>query len=222
VTLRATAAPPESERSVVVEVTRHGRLSELEAATEPSTVLDLAAVQTVRENGGVLPADRPVHGFGAQLRDAIERRIPLLEERGLLHGVEEERGNERVRRLAIAVDAEERIERAMKERDRGLTPLSEVERTYGKSVVRARLEPGLTYEGRVVAIASDADGSTYAVLKTDPTLTAVPATPQELRVGQEIRAVAVAHEVAGEQRWVLAWRLDDLEREQKHDRGRER
>jgi len=89
-------------------------------------------------------------------------------------------------------------------------------------VVHARLEPGLTYEGRVVAMASGADGSTYAVLKTDPTLTAVPATPQELRVGQEIRAVAVAHEVAGERRWVLAWRLDDLEREQKHDRGRER
>src|SRR5208337_5167130 len=124
-------------------------------SSEPSTVLDLVAVQTVREHGGALLPDGPVHGFGARLHEAIARRLPLLEERGLLQVAEEERGGERVRRMVVALDAEERIERAMKERDRGLTPLSEVERTHGKPVGHAKLEPGRAYQGRVVAMASD-------------------------------------------------------------------
>jgi hypothetical protein len=60
------------------------------------------------------------------------------------------------------------------------------------------------------------------VLNTDPTLTAVPATEQKLRVGQEIYARAVTQEVAGERRWILAWQLNELEQERTRDRGRER
>jgi len=134
----------------------------------------------------------------------------------------EERDGERIRRLGVALDAEERIERAMKERDRGLTPLSEVERTQGKPVLHAKLEPGRAYQGRVVAMASDADGRAYVVLNTNPTLTAVPAPEQRLQVGQEIYARAVTQEVAGERRWILAWQLNDLEQERKRDLGRER
>ena len=51
----------------------------------------------------------------------------------------------------------------MKERDRGLTPLLEVERSHGKPVLHAKLEPGRAYQGRVVAMASDADGRAYVV-----------------------------------------------------------
>jgi len=222
ITLRATHAPPGSERAVLVEVTQHGRLPELEATSEPSTVLDLVAVQTLRDNGGALPADGAVHGFGLRLREAMAKRLPLLEERGLVQVAEGERGDERGHRMVVALDAEERIERAMKERDRGLTPLSEVERTQGKPVLHAKLEPGRAYQGRVVAMASDADGRAYVVLNTDPTLTAVPVAEQKLRVGQEIYARAVTQEVAGERRWILAWQLDDLEQERTHDRGRER
>jgi len=222
ITLRATHAPPGNERAVLVEVNQHGRLRELEATSEPSTVLDLVAVQNLRDNGGALPADGPVHGFGARLREAIAERLPLLEERGLLQVAEEDRGSERVRRLAVALDAEERIERAMKERDRGLTPLLEVERAQGKPVLHAKLEPGRAYQGRVVAMASDADGRAYVVLNTDPTLTAVPAAERRLQVGQEVYARAATQEVAGERRWILAWQLDDLEQERKRDLGRER
>jgi hypothetical protein len=222
ITLRATHAPPGSERAVLVDVTQHGRLPELEAASEPSTVLDLVAVQTLRDNGGALPPDRPVHGFGPRLREAMAKRLPLLEERGLVQVAEEQRGGEGVSRMVVASDAEERIERAMKERDRGLTPLLEVERTHGKPVVHAKLEPGRAYQGRVVAMASDADGRAYVVLNADPTLTAVPVAEQKLRVGQEIYARAVTHEVAGERRWTLAWRLDNLEQERRRDLGRER
>jgi hypothetical protein len=71
-------------------------------------------------------------------------------------------------------------------------------------------------------MASDANGKAYVVLNTDPTLTAVPAAEQKLRVGQEIYARAVTQEVAGERRWILAWQIDDLEQERKRDRGRER
>jgi hypothetical protein len=222
VTFRATHAPSESERAVLVEVTHHGRLPELEMVSEPSTLLDLVAVHTVREHGGELPGDGSLTGFGAELREAIEGRLPLLEERRLLQVQEEERGSERVRRLAVALDAEERIERAMKERDRGLTPMAEVERVQGKPVAHAKLEPGRAYQGRVVAMASDAEGRAYVVLDTDPTLTAVPAAERTLGIGQEIYARAVTQEVAGKRRWVLAWQINDLEQERKRDRDRER
>jgi hypothetical protein len=122
-----------------------------------------------------------------------------------------------------ALDAEERIERAMKDRDRALTPLSEVERIHGKPVGHGKLEPGRAYQGRVVAMVSDAEGRAYVVLDTDPTLTAIPALNRRPEVGQEIYARAVTQEVvAGERRWTLAWQIDDLEQERKRDRGRER
>jgi hypothetical protein len=222
VTFRATHALPESEQALLVEVIHHGRLPELEAVLEPSTLLDLVAVQTVREHGGELPLDGPLTGFGAELREALEGRLPLLEERGLLEVQEEERGGERFRRLVVALDAEERIDRAMKERSRGLTPLAEVERVHGKPVAHAKLEPGRAYQGRVVAMASDAEGTAYVVLDTDPTLTAIPALNRRPEVGQEIYARAVTQEVAGERRWTLAWQIDDLEQERARDRGRER
>ncbi|HME72645.1 MAG TPA: hypothetical protein VKM54_22680 [Myxococcota bacterium] len=83
ITLRATHAPLGSERRVLVEVTQHGRLPELEATSEPSTVLDLVAVQTVRDNGGALPADGPVHGFGPRLREAMAGGFPSWKSVGL-------------------------------------------------------------------------------------------------------------------------------------------
>lgn len=221
ITLRAAHAPPGDERGVLVEVSRHGRLPELEAVSEPWTLLDLVAVQTVGEHDGALAMDAPSSGFGAQLREAIAGRLPLLEEHGLLQTRMEEHGSERIRRISVALDAEERIERAMKERDRGLTPLSEVERIQGKPVLHAKLEPGRSYQGKVVAMASDAEGRTYVVLQTDPTLTAIPVAGRTLPVGEEIRAHAITQEVAGERRWTLAWQVDDLEQEQKRDRSRE-
>jgi hypothetical protein len=219
ITFRASHAPSESERAALVEVIQHGRLTELEAISDPSTLLDLVAVQTVRQHGGDLPVDSPLIGFGAELREAIEGRLLRLQERGLLRVEEEERG---VRRLAVAFDAEERIERAMKDRDRGLTSLSEVERIHGKPVGHGKLEPGRAYPGRVVAMASDAEGRAYVVLDTDPTFTAIPAANRRSEVGQEIYARVVTQEVAGEGRWTLAWQIDDLEQERKRDRGRER
>jgi len=222
VTFRATEAPPGGPRAVAVEITRHGRLSELEAAAEPSTLLDLTALQMVQEDGREIPSDASLRGFAGHFREASARRLPLLEKRGLVAGVEEERGGERVRRLAVMPGAEETIERAMKERDRGLTPLIEVERSQGKPVTEAKLEPGRAYRGRVVAMASDAEGRTVVVLQSERTLTALPAPDQKFQVGQEIRARAVAQEVPNEHRRVLAWQLDELDREQKRDRGRER
>ncbi|HME69051.1 MAG TPA: DUF3363 domain-containing protein [Myxococcota bacterium] len=74
VTLRAVHAPPGNERTVLVEVTRHGRLPELEAVPEPSTLIDLVALQTVRERGGALPTDGPL--FGLRRRAAGGHRRP--------------------------------------------------------------------------------------------------------------------------------------------------
>jgi hypothetical protein len=221
VTLRAIPAPPGRDRRVRVEVTRHGRLSELEAALEPSTFLDLEAVRAVREHDGAPPIDGYPRSFRRELREAIARRVPFLEQQGLLKVLVVEPG-ERVPRLAVARDAEGRIERAMRERDRGLTPLSEVERIHEKPVVHAKLEPGRVYQGRAVAMASDSEGKAHIILHTDSTLTAVPAVIGTLQVGREIRARAVAREVSGEQRWALSWQFDDLERERVLHLSRER
>jgi hypothetical protein len=73
-----------------------------------------------------------------------------------------------------------------------------------------------------VAMASDAEGRAVVVLQSERTLTALPAPDRKFQLGQEIRARAVAQEVPNERRRVLAWQLDELDREQKRDRGRER
>jgi hypothetical protein len=165
--------------------------------------------------------DGPSSGFAAQLRAALAGRVPLLREHGLLDA-EEEAQDGKSPRFSAAPDAEEQIERAMKERERGLTPLMEVERVQGSQVAHAKLEPGRIYQGRVVAMVSDPEGTEYVVLDTGPTLAAVPAAQQRFHVDQEIRARAMAREVASEGRWTLVWQFDDLEQAQKHDRDRGR
>jgi hypothetical protein len=184
-------------------------LSELEADPYPSTFLDLVTLQSIHEHQGVLPTDGSSTGFRKELHEAMARRIPVLEEHGVLQAVEESGG--RLRYLAATLDAEERIERSMKQRDRGLIPLSEVERNQQQPVVQAKLEQGRAYQGRVVAMATDSEGRAYAVLHTDPTLTAVPATIGTVQVGQEIHARVVAQGVPGERPWILAWQIEALE-----------
>jgi len=225
ITFRGAHASPRSEGIIRVEVTRHGRLPELEAHPEPATLIDLVAVQTTHEQRTALPTEGPHTGFRAQLRAAVARRLPLLEERGLLQVLQEEQeghGDERVRRLAPVPGAEERIKQAMRQRDGGLTPLSEVERIYGKPVVHAKLETGRAYVGRAVAMASDGEGRAYVVLQTGPALTALPVVEPTHLVDQEVHARAVTQEMPGERRWTLAWQFDAREREGMRDRGRER
>jgi hypothetical protein len=78
------------------------------------------------------------------------------------------------------------------------------------------------YRGRLLAYAEGQSGERYAVLDTGRHWTAVRTERTDLAMRSEVLARARWVEREGEERRVLAWQLDDLERERQHHRGRER
>ncbi|HYB12279.1 MAG TPA: DUF3363 domain-containing protein [Myxococcota bacterium] len=222
VTLRGRAIPSREGQRVRVEIAVHGPLPELEAVPEAATILDLAAARSVRETGEA-PAALPTRsGFFAGFREAVARRIPLLERQGLVYR-EHAAEADAEQRITLARDAEERIELAMKQRERQPLSFAEAARLGGKPIEKARLEAAALYRGRVVAAAMDDAGESYLVLDTGRSLTAVPAgTEQKFPPGREVRAIAELRESGAERRRILRFVLEDMEREQKRERGRER
>jgi hypothetical protein len=222
VTLRGRAIPSREGERVRVEIAVHGPLQALESVQEATTILDLAAARSVRSTGQA-PAALPTRsGFFARFREAVARRIPLLERQGLVH---QERAGEAdaERQVTLARDAQERIELAMKQRERRPLTFAEAARLGGKPIEKARLEAAALYRGRVVATAIDQGGERYLVLDTGRTLIAVPAgAEQKFTPGREVRAIAEVRESGAERRRFLSFVLEDMEREQKRDRGRER
>jgi len=205
-----------------VEVLDHGRLDELGAVREPATILDLEAVRTVRARGDA-PALVPTRsGFFARFREAVRSRLTLLAERGLVGESALESAATDRRRLVLVATAEERIEMAMKLRERRPLTLSEAQRLGAKELVHAAPESGRIYRGRVVAMAEDEAGARYVVLDTGRFVTAIPATGQTFERGRELRARSRMVESSAERRRVLAWQIDDLEQERRRGRERER
>jgi len=111
----------------------------------------------------------------------------------------------------------------MKQREMRPLTFAEAARLGGKTVEKARLEVAALHRGRVVATATDEGGQHYVVLDTARALVAVPVGAQQRFVaGHEVRAIAEIPESSAERRRTLGWVFEDLEREQKRDRGRER
>ena len=221
VTLRGLSSVADGERTSRIDVLDHGRLEDLEALREPATILDLEAARAVRDDGEA-PTPVPTRsGFFARFREAVRSRLSLLTERGLIRERSEEIPVGTRRQLVLAAAAEERIEMAIQERERRPLTLAQASRLGRKEVVRAAQEPGRVYRGRVVAMAEDDAGARYVVLDTGRHLTAVP-TERAYERGQELRARSRTVASPAERRRVLAWQLDDLERERSrsHDRGR--
>jgi len=109
-------------------------------------------------------------------------------------------------------------------RVRERTPLSveEVRAEAPKPLRFAALRPGAVYRGRVVTYALGEDGERYAVLDTGRHWTAVPTERADLAVRSNVVARAQRVEREGERRQLLAWQLDDEERQRARGHDRER
>jgi len=92
-----------------------------------------------------------------------------------------------------------------------LLPLSRMERTLGRAIPILRPLEGLSYRGRLVGYGRGQDGRRYAVVDTGRELRAFRADDAELAVGRSVRASA--HQVEGDRRRQLLWRLGADERE---------
>ena len=196
----------------------------LAAAPSPSTVLDLDAVRAVRAQDTLVEAVPARLGLFARYREALRSRIDLLVECGLLIRAAAPDAQNRTRQLAVAADAEERIEMAMKQRERRPASFAEAEELGGKVLRIGVMEAGRTYRGRVVTMAEDSAGQVLVVLDTGRYLTAIPAPERDFTPGREVRARAAAAAAEGDstRRGVLAWQLEELEQARKlgHDRDR--
>ncbi len=224
VTLRGREFERDGRLIPWTQIEEHGSLEELERVPEPSTVLDLDAVRTVRQTGR-LPEPEPARrGFFARWRAAVVGRRTVLERARVLFeraGSDQER---EPRKLEVAEGAEQMIEARMHERERAPISLQDAERRAGKPIQVASEQAGRLYRGRIVAYAEGEDGTRYAVLETGRNLTAVPTREVEIAAGRlvEARSRSLEVEEEGEERRALAWQLEEIEREQRKERGRGR
>jgi hypothetical protein len=223
VTLRGRGVVSQESQRTRIEIAVHGPLQELESVPQATTILDLAAARSVQNTGEVPRVLQTRSGFFRQFHEAARRRLPLLEREGLVRGDASLGALDSGRRLSLSQGAEERIELAMKQRERQPLSFAETALLTGKAVEKARLEVAALHRGRVVTMAIDEGGETYLVLDTGRTLTAIPAgAAQHFSAGREVRAIAEVSHSGVERRRILSWVLEDMEREQNRDRGRER
>lgn len=222
VTLRGRGMGGDGKGGTRVEVLDHGRLEELGAVREPATILDLEAARAVRARGDA-PALVPTRsGFFARFREAVRSRLSLLAESGLVRESALEPAAADRRQLVLVATAEERIEMAMKQRERRALTLLEAQRLGAKELVHTAPESGRIYRGRVVAMAEDEAGARYVVLDTGRYATAIPARGQTFERGRELRARSRMVESPADRRRALAWQIDDLDQERRRGRERER
>jgi len=190
-------------------------------ASRTHTVVDLEALRWARETGGPPPPATTRRGFFARWREAVTARFPCLERLGFLRRERTRGGPDEPARFRTAEGAERRIENAMRTRER--TPMS-LEEVQGRATKPLRfVEPHerVVYRGRMVAYAEAEGGQRYAVLDTGRHWTAIRTERTDLAIRSDLLARARWVEQEGEQRRVLAWQLDDLERQRSRDRGRE-
>jgi hypothetical protein len=211
VTLAAREVEREGGPRVALNIEEHGRLEELRAAVEPTTVLDQEVVRLVQSSASTQASEGPRSRFSEAWRDARRERVDLLVRAGAIE--ENLRGRELTR-------AKGRIGMDARSQRRELTPLAEVRLQADRPVRDASEEPGQRLRGELRALAVDEHGRRVAVLETGRHLTAIPTDQGDLELGHQYEAES-RHEREGERRRVLAWRFDDLERSRQADRGHE-
>lgn len=190
----------------------HGTLDSMRSEARPTTALDREALRRVWAHGTMGPESPAVSGFGRQWDEAVRERRERLVRAGLL--VEEEREQGRALRLSRKAEA------MMEDRGHERTPLNleEVQKHSRKPVHPAPDVPGQRLSGRLEAVAYDRENQQHAVLDTGRELTTIRTDQNDLQVGHEYEAQSRA-ERSAERRRLVAWQLDDLERERGHDRG---
>lgn len=212
VTLAAREFEREDGAGTALRVEEHGRLEELRAAAEPTTVLDQEVVGLVKSSGSAPASGGPRSRFSEAWREARRERVDILVRAGALEE------NERERAFTLAKG---RIEMDARSQGRELTPLAEVRRQADKPIREASEQPGQRLRGELRTVAVDEHGRRVAVLDTGRHLTAIPTDQGDLELGHQYEAES-RHDREGERRRVLAWRFEDLERQRDrdHDRGR--
>jgi type IV secretory pathway VirD2 relaxase len=200
------------------EVQEHGRLRDLVRIRELATVLDIEALERARSHARTVPP-APARGFGRAWNRAVEARLPLLAEAGLVvrAGPENERaGNSGWLALPQAMP---QVSLRTKQREGSALTFEEVQTTSGKRLEEGNRDLG-QYEGKLVAWARDAQGRHHLVLDVGPYLVAIPSQRQALERGAQVR---VRYErPAAEQGLGLhaGWQVIDRERELDRGRGR--
>ncbi len=212
ITLAARGFEREGGAGIALHAEEHGRLEELRAAAEPTTVLDQEVIRLVQSSGSAQASEGPRSRFSEAWREARRVRVDILVRVGAL----EENQRERAHTLAQG-----RIEMDARSQGRELTPLAEVRRQADKPIRDASEQPGQRLRGELQAVAVDEHGRRVAVLDTGRHLTAIPTDQGDLELGHQYEAES-RHDREGERRRVLAWQFEDLERTRGHDRGRER
>jgi len=213
VTLEARAIERDGRPGIVLEVEEHGRLEELRAAAEPTTVLDREVVRLVQAPGTAQASNGPLSRFSEAWRAARRERVDLLVRAGALEETERARAYTLSGRGPIEMDA--------RTQGRELTPLADLRRQADKPVREASEQPGQRLRGDLRTVAVDEHGRRVAVLDTGRHLTAIPTNQDDLELGHQYEAES-RHEREGERRRVLAWRFEDLERARERDSGYER
>jgi hypothetical protein len=204
-----------------VRIQEFGTLEELQGTRRQHTVIDREAVRWARESGAP-PLASARRGFFAEWRNAIADRFPRLARLGLLRSEVSTRSAGERLHYRVQAGAAEKIEEAMRVRERTPMSLEEVRAEATKPLRFATARPGTVYRGRMVTYAVDESGERYAVLDTGRHWTAIPSERADLAVRSNVVARAQRLELEGQQRRLLAWQLDDEERQRAREHGRGR
>jgi hypothetical protein len=213
VTLAARGFEREGGPGFALHVEEHGRLEELRAAAEPTTVLDREVVRLVQASGPARVSEGPRSRFSDAWRQARRERVDLLLRAGALEENQRERAYTLAQRGRVEMDA--------RTQGRELTPLGEVRRQSDKPIREAAEQPGQRLRGDLRSVAVDERGRRVALLDTGRHLTAIPTDQTELEIGRKYEAQS-SYERDVARRRVLSWQFENLERQRERDEGRSR
>jgi type IV secretory pathway VirD2 relaxase len=218
VTIEEHEVEADGRRIRWTEVQEHGRLRDLVRIRELATVLDLEALERARSDARTVPP-APARGFGRAWARAVEARLPMLAEAGLVvrAGPESERaGNSGWLALPQAVP---QVSLRTKQREGSALTFEEVAASSGKRLEAGNRDLG-RYEGTLVAWARDAQGRHHLVLDLGPYLVAIPSQRHALERGAQVR---VRYERPGAEQGLglrAGWQVAERERELDRGRGR--
>jgi hypothetical protein len=219
VTLEEHETVSDGRRIRWTEIHEHGRLRDLVKIQEAATVLDVEALERARSEAAAPASPAPPRGFGRAWARAVEGRLPLLAEAGLVvrAGPETERSGG-TGWLALP-QAAPRVSLRTKQRDGSTLSFQEVEAVSGKQLEAAERSLG-RYDGTLIAWARDAHGQHFLVLDLGSRLVAIPSQRRQLELGSQVR---VRFERAAAERGLglrEGWQVVDRERELERGRGR--
>jgi hypothetical protein len=201
-----------------IEVHPHGALDDMTREPSANTTLDQVALEraTAGEDAPLQPSAR---GFAARWREAIARRVAILEQVGLMT-------RDGSGALRPAPGAVEEVRRRALARDHMPMALADVGSAFRKPVRDLNdWSASGSIAGKLIAFAQDEHGRGHIVLDAGPTLYVLATERRDLTIGARIegwhtRARDVADASEYDRSRGRAWKLADLSRELNRGLGR--